>query len=237
MEGRAMARGRGAQVRNTGPSQGTLAPLTAIRKRAQKVSNLWIFDSPKNARRLTVSGDVGFMHLILLEGDISLAGYDLIDDPFKIESHDTNGYVRLRYHGGRETWITVGRQRVRTANAKNVLEVDDTLQTKAAEAGVTLQRRSELELAGKEVFLDNWLTLCAMMTRARLYPSYLESERLLAHMAARETTIVSDLLAIPGVDRGIMLAVIARGLQNGWLATDLEQRLFGLHTKVKRVRP
>ena len=54
-------------------------PLSAIRKRSTKVSNLWIFESPKNDRRLTISGDVPFMHVVLLESDVEVIGYEFVD--------------------------------------------------------------------------------------------------------------------------------------------------------------
>lgn len=216
--------------------QEDVTPLSAIRNRGAKVSNLWIFDSPKNNRRLTISGDVPFMHLVLLEGDTSVAGYDLVDDPFNITSNSQTGYVRVRGRDGGEHWLVIGRSGSKRAAEADYAAVPELLREKAEAAGVKVHRRSELELAGKDILLDNWLTLCAIMTRARSYPSYLETERFLAMLARHVSLRVSDVLAMPGVDPAIMLAVVAKALQKGKVQTDLSRHLFGMHSQLVQVR-
>ena len=211
-------------------------PLSAIRKRKQKVSNLWIFDSPKNNRRLTVSGDVPFMHLVLLEGDITVARYDLIDDPFNVSSDSAAGYVRVRRGDGGEHWLVIGRQGRNSPTNENRAAISQTLQEKADAAGIKVLVLNELELAGKDVLVDNWLTLCAIMNRAKAYPSYLETEQFLALFARHGTLRVHDILGIEGVDPAIMLAVIAKALQDGLIQTELSCRLFGLQSQLDRVQ-
>lgn len=230
-----MLRGISSATHACGTGQSTVAPLTAIRKRAQKVSNLWIFDSPKNNRRLTVSGDVAFLHLVLLESDCDVLGYDLIDDPFRITSNSQHGYVRLRLKDGSQAWLTFGRQRTRDSASDDPASRDSTLQVKANDAGATLIHRTDLDLAGREVFIDNWLMLCAVMTRARLHPCHVETERFLSCFARQEAPTVSSMLAIPEVDPGVMLAVIAKALQSGRYGADLDRRLFGTSTQIRRV--
>lgn len=231
-----MARGLSNHV----PRQTSVAsdptPLSAIRKRKQKVSNLWIFESPKNNRRLTVSGDVPFMHLVLLEGDIAVAGYDLVDDPFKVSSSSDSGYVRVRLHDGNQYWLLIGRQGRKNTGKADRPPIPDQLQEKAASAGVQVHRRTELELIGKEILVDNWLTLCAIMTRARSCPSYLETQQLLAALSRHESLRVCDVLALANVDPAIMLFVVAKALQSGAVQTELSRRLFGMHSQLKRVR-
>lgn len=219
-----------------GRGQEEVTPLSAIRKRASKVSNLWIFDSPKNSKRLTVSGDVPFMHLVLLEGDSSIVGYDLVDDPFNVSSDSQTGYVRVRNRDGSEHWLVIRRNGRKRVSASAYACVPEALSEKAQAAGVEVHRRSELELVGKDILLDNWLTLCAIMTRARSYPFYLETERFLAALARHGSLQVSDVLAIPGVDPAIMLAVVAKALQDGRVQTDLARTLFGMHSQLVRVR-
>lgn len=221
---------------NRGHGQEEVTPLSAIRKRASKVSNLWIFDSPKNSVRLTVSGDVPFMHLVLLEGDTDVAGYDLIDDPFNVTSDSQAGYVRVRNRDGSEHWLVITRYGRKRAAGSGYASVPEALSEKAQAAGVEVHRRSELELVGKDILLDNWLTLCAIMTRARSYPSYLETERFLAALSRHASLRVSDALAMPGVDPAIMLAVVAKALQAGRVHTDLARTLFGMHSQLVRVR-
>jgi len=221
---------------NRGYGQEDVTPLSAIRKRASKVSNLWIFDSPKNNRRLTVSGDVPFMHLVLLEGDITVAGYDLVDDPFKVTSDSRAGYVRVRNRDGGEHWLVIGRQGRKRTSASDDAAMPQELQEKARAAGVTVHRRSELELVGKDILLDNWLVLCAIMTRARSYPSYVETERFLAALTRHGSLRVADVLATPDVDPAIMLAVVAKALQDARVHTDLNRHYFGMNSQLTRVR-
>lgn len=230
-----MVRGISSATHACGTGQSTVAPLTAIRKRAQKVSNLWIFDSPKNNRRLTISGDVAFLHLVLLEGDSNVLGYDLIDDPFRITSNSQHGYVRLLLKDGSQAWLTFGRRRTRESASDDPGPRDSTLQVKANDAGATLIHRTDLELAGREIFIDNWLTLCAVMTRARPHPCHLETEGFLSCFARHDAPSVSSMLAIPEVDPGVMLAVIAKALQSGLYGGDLERSLFGTSTQIRRV--
>ena len=221
---------------NCGHDHDDVTPLSAIRNRGAKVSNLWIFDSPKNNRRLTISGDVPFMHLVLLEGDTSVTGYDLVDDPFNITSDNKTGYVRVRERNAGEHWLVIGRSANKGAGKDDYAAVSEALRDKAQAAGVEVHRRSELELAGKDVLLDNWLTLCAIMTRARSYPSYLETERFLAALSRHGSLRVCDVLSMPGVDPAIMLAVVAKALQNARVQTDLSRHLFGMHSQLVQVR-
>ncbi|RYE72860.1 MAG: hypothetical protein EOO81_02260 [Oxalobacteraceae bacterium] len=211
-------------------------PLSAIRKRKQKVSNLWILESPKNNRRLTISGDVPFMHLVLLEGDIAVDGYDLIDDPFNVTSTSDSGYVRVRLRDGLQHWLLIGRHGRKKPGKADKPAISETLREKAAATGVEVYRRTELELIGQEILLDNWLTLCAIMTRARSCPSYLETQLLLAALDRHESLRVSDVLGLGNADPAIMLAVVAKALQSGIIQTELAKRLFGVHSQLKRVR-
>jgi len=224
------------RVSSSAHARETLTPLSAIRKRAAKVSNLWIFDSPKNNRRLTVSGDVPFMHLMLLEGDTGVAGYELVDDPFKVASNSDAGYVRVRSRDGAEHWIVIARSGRSSSGKERDPSIPEGLREKALSAGVEVHVRSELELLGKEVFLDNWLMLCAIMTRVKAYPTYRETELFLALMSRHGALRVQDVLADARADRSIMLAVVARALQEGTVHTDLTRRLFGTHSQLDRVR-
>lgn len=211
-------------------------PLSAIRKRKQKVSNLWIFESPKNNRRLTISGDVPFMHLVLLEGDTAVAGYDLIDDPFNVSSSSEGGYVRVRLRDGGQHWLLIGRHDRKKPGKADQPAIPDQVHEKAAVAGIQVYRRTELELIGQEILVDNWLTLCAIMTRSSACPSYLETELLLAALDRHESLRVCDVMGLGNADPAIMLAVVAKALQSGIVQTELSKRLFGMHSQLKRVR-
>lgn len=175
-----------------------IAPLTAIRQRGSKVSNLWIFQSPKNNRRFTVATDVAFMHLILLEGDTSVVGYEVVGDPFLLSpgASDPNnaGYVRVRRAASGDLWLLLRRAHKGDragAKVRNHLELGE----RAKAAGASLEVRTELDLIGKEVLVDNWLTLCALITRAHAWPSHHEPSILSSYLSLHGSVRVSTLLA------------------------------------------
>ena len=183
--------------------------------------------TPVSERRLTVSGDVPFMHLVLLEGDTAVAGYDLVDDPFSISSSGDNGYVRVRLRDGGRYWLLIGRgTRTKPGRAEKAV-IPEELEEQAAAAGVQVYRRTEVELIGQEILFDNWLTLCAIMTRARSCPSYLETQLLLAALDRHDSLRVCDVLGLGKADPAVVLEVVAKALQNGIVQTDLSRRLFG----------
>jgi len=130
----------------------------------------------------------------------------------------------------------VGRHGGKAAGKAAGAAIPEEIHQKAASAGVQVHRRSELDLSGKEVLFDNWLTLCAIMTRARSYPAYRETEQLLAVLDRHDELRVSDVLALPEVDPAIMLAVVAKALQIGSVQTELTRHRFGVHSQLKRVR-
>jgi hypothetical protein len=176
------------------------------------------------------------MHLVLLEGDIAVAGYDLIDDPFNVSSTADSGYVRVRLRDGRQYWLLIGRHGRKKPGKADKPAIPEQVHDKAAAAGVQVYRRTELELIGQEILFDNWLTLCAIMTRARSCPSYLETQLLLAALDRHESLWVSDVLSLGNADPAIMQAVVAKALQSGIVQTELAKRMFGIHSQLKRVR-
>lgn len=75
----------------------------------RKLFNPWIFESPKNARRLTIDGDLNFMLCVLLEGDVSVTGYKVLNGSDKglVESTAANIFPDLiveRSSGPAEWW-------------------------------------------------------------------------------------------------------------------------------------
>jgi len=173
------------------------------------------------------------MHLVLLEGDTAVAGYDLVDDPFKVTSSSDGGYVRVRSRDGSQHWLLIGRSARKKSDQPAISE---QVYEKAAASRVQVYRRTELELIGQEILVDNWLTLCAIMTRARSCPSYLETELLLAALGRHEYLRVCDVIGLGNAAPAIMLAVVAKALQSGIVQSELSKRLFGMHSQLKRVR-
>lgn len=214
--------------------------LAALRKRGSRVANLWIFDSPKTGVRLKIAGDVPFMHVVLLEGDIDVATYRFVGDPFNLEGTTTDaalpGHVLIKYGDGRSEWGLFARSSG-TRKATTVAPKADVLVKAAAAAGATFRVRTELGLRGQEVRFDNWLTLCAIINRARGHSCHREASILSQYLRGGATCNVGELISVAGVDPALMLAVVAKALQNGRISTNLSNRLFDCKSALTGAQP
>lgn len=214
------------------------SPITAIRRRASKVANLWIFESPKNERRLTVVGDVPFMHLILLEGTPDVLRYHFVGDPFGVmgagREASLPGYVRVENADSPDTWLRIKRSGARTGRASVPDDAGEILRAGASAVGAKYAEYTGDDLRGRETEFENWLILCACITRAKGHPDYTERAAFIETLQTNRTVSVRTLLAASDIDPAIMLAVIASSLQQGVAITDLQGRLFGLDSEIQR---
>lgn len=147
--------------------QGRVSPgtLYTVRHR-NKFANVWFFESPKNQQRYTIIGDVPFMHTVLLEGDVDVTGYRLVDDPFSINTPPgtsrRDGYLEVSRRDGTRARYTF------SLNAYNAhLRVIESEQIPAGVELCGLTLLTSKELKSKEILFDNWLLLCGAINRAR----------------------------------------------------------------------
>lgn len=214
------------------------SPRTAIRLRASKVANLWIFDSPKNDCRLTVVGDVPFMHLMLLEGRPQVLRYQLVGDPFDVMGATRDallpGFVRVESVDKPDMWLRIRRSGAREGSAGAATQAGEAVRDAALAAGATYAEYTEIDLRGREIEFENWLILCACMTRAKGHPDYIERAIFAETLQANRTVSARTLLAASDVDPAIMLAVIATSLQQGLAITELQRCVFGLDSLIQR---
>lgn len=214
--------------------------LAALRKRGSRVANLWIFDSPKTGVRLKIAGDVPFMHVVLLEGDVDVAAYRFVGDPFNLEGQKTDpafpGHVLLTHRDGACEWGLFARSQG-TNKSSPVPPKADALAKAAAAAGATFRVRTELDLRGQAVRFDNWLTLCAIINRARGHSCHREASILSQYLRGGATCNVGELISVAGVDPALMLAVVAKALQSGRISTNLSNRLFDCKSVLTGAQP
>lgn len=213
---------------NTGQS-----PRSRIGRRGRTQANLWIFDSPKNEKRLTISGDLNFMLCVLLEGDSSVVGYKNEPGPYSIvlDGQPTNIVpdLEVQYQRGNVEWWEI--RRSPTQHQKRDPPATQ-LARAAAAAGMGYSQRTEKDIAGKAVVFDNWLLLCAAITRARHFSAHREAS-LLRRTLEHSPTSVRELLNDPTVDPALMIATIARFLQTGRASAELETQFFCEDTILK----
>lgn len=205
----------------------------ALKQRRNHKSNIWFFDSPKNNRRFVITGDVAFMHFVLLEGDTTVERYDPSPEPVYAsidgEVRKTELDAHIYFKDGSVQWCEFKRHGDAGPSRKGRSRPQLSAQAQAAAAaGVPYCVRSDLDLQGKEILFDNWLTLCASLTRCRNQPLYKENDIFAQRLRLHREIRFGTLLEVPGIDPAYMLAVTASSLQRGIVETDLERSLFGL---------
>jgi hypothetical protein len=205
----------------------------AIRKRKKAVANIWFFDSPKNEKRQIISGDLAFMTFVLLEGDQSVRSYDPRPGPVSISYEgvtkevSAGGYVY--YKDGGTEWLDFQYRN----NPKKLSDESRLLGPLAAkERGMQYQLRTKNDVRNKAVLFDNWLNLCAGISRCRSVLLFKELDFILDATNETQTTVGKLLEA--GMDRACMFAAIGISLQRGSVCTDLERVLLGNDSVLKR---
>jgi hypothetical protein len=212
-------------------SRSTHSAIDAIRARKGHLSNIWIFESPKNACRFVIKGDVAFMATVLLEGNFNVARYVIEPPPVYAaidgETRQTQLDATVLFADGHEEWWEFKRSDDAGPHREGRSRSQLSAQAQAAQAaGIRYRVVTEEDLLHKAILFDNWLTLCAAITRARGQPMYREVETLHRLLALHSTIALHALIHAIDVDPAIMLAVVAKALQQGTLLCDLESRLL-----------
>ncbi|WP_211441223.1 hypothetical protein [Collimonas humicola] len=202
-----------------------------LKRRRQHRSNIWFFESPKNNERLAITSDLAFMHLVLLEGDTSVARYVLTRPEDKVCEQPAVTIYRL--NGGMEWWSFRRAGRPRQAGG---IGCDAALALAASAAGASYIVKTERDLVGKELLFDNWLHLCAAITRCRSESLVRELSIVTDGLRSQRELVVGNLTSISGIDVACMLAVIAQAIRIGQVHTDLTNRLFGSSSILSRSR-
>jgi len=198
-----------------------------IAERGSKAFNLWIFDSPKNAQRLYIAGDLCFYFCVLLEGDLSVSRYQVRSEPYelKIEGRQISvgPDIEVFRVGGKKEWwdLTTSKSSKSRAEA-----LKDHMLAAAAISDAEYVRKTEKDLIGKNVAYDNWLLLTSAINRARDYPNYMEAKAIRKYMERNGNATLNKLLQEEGIDPALMIAAVASLLQSGKLSANLEQKLF-----------
>lgn len=212
--------------------------MPALKSRKSTQSNIWIFESPKNDQRFIVEGDVAFMHLILLEGDLSVVSYDPTAVLACASNHAaqprTSSHAVVYFTDEHREWWEFKRSNQKNPHKGSRAARQAEAMAYAAAAGIPYRVLTELDLRNKEVLFDNWLLLCAVMNRARHRPMFSEADILHHRLAAHSSITISSLLQEAGIDPALMLAVVAKSLQQGIVQTELDREFFGPNSMISR---
>lgn len=218
-----------------------MTPMHAVREQRNPMANVWIFESPKNKMRLTIVGDVPFMHLVLLEGRPDVLHYSFRDDPFNLapmpDSSGRQGYVEVAFTNGNVEWYFFSDPDGPGTEHKGKHDGIHALTVAAGERGATVSLLSHRELLENVLLFENWLTLCANITRARGVAAHRENRLLRTSFEQSPRQRVNDLLLLPGTDPALMQSCIALALQDGFLTTELKRKYFCRNSILTRSMP
>lgn len=215
--------------------------FSAVRQDRDPQSNIWFFDSPKNNKRLTISTDLAFLHAVRLEGNLQVSGYEISPSPFVVQDGTASHLIELgatvQMRDGAIEWWDFQRLKRQSATRNQTPGRSSEKDRAAATRGAVYVIKTDADLEGEELAIDNWLLLCAAITRCRGHFLARETEVLMNLFARRETITLNDLLAIEGIDMAYMLAAVAIALQRGIASTELSRQLLDLRSVIKQGPP
>ncbi|PIL42047.1 hypothetical protein CR105_26345 [Massilia eurypsychrophila] len=212
-----------------------VAVFPVLKRQRQHQSNIWFFDSPKNNERLTIATDLAFMHLVLLEGDTSVLKYVPVSSAevahFESREHQPKVGAQVYRSDGTTEWWNFKRLQLASGRPKRDQVIGDPdIESAARASGASYHVKTDQDLADKEILFDNWLTLCAAITRCRTVFLGREADIFAQRMALQRAVTLENLLTIPGIDVACMLAVVARALQREAIRANLKAQIFGRAT-------
>lgn len=194
----------------------------AIKDRARAPANIWHFESPKNKRRLVVSGDLTFGFLILAEGDVEVEGYSMNTKEIKWISGGEEFVhipaVEVRYRDGRyEWWNFIDTRSSDRSSRREMAQAE----VECGEQSGIYRYRTDKEFTRERVKFDNWLHLCAMINRCKHL--FMEDEIRIVMQTLRSPGrhTLGSVTQIPCLDGARLLAAIAIALQKNIIVADL----------------
>lgn len=211
-----------------------LPAMRYVRGDRQTVSNLWLFHSPKNNLRYAIQTDRDFAHFVLLEGNVDVVRYSpyplqpVLEIPKAKFEFSPSAKVYLR-DGSSEWWFfrepsTAPNGRQRGASLGTVHSDGDRIQCFGRE-----------DFKGRELEFDNWLILCAAITRNAQYSKHNEMAQLARLAQSKKSFQLRESMEMSGVDPSLMLSAVAALLQKGHLRAELKRSLFTLTSKMSWV--
>lgn len=206
--------------------------FSAVKQRQKHQSNIWFFDSPKIKRRFVVTGDVAFIHIVLLEGDVSVRAYEPDPPPVYAtvdgETRQTKLDAHIYFKDGRVEWWEFKRFQDAGPSRSGRSKPQLSAQAQAASAaGFSYQVKTDLDFKQREILFDNWLNLCACITRCRAQPIYREMDYLYERLKQQKSLRFGSLFDNKTIDIAHMHAAVASALQEGVIKTELRTAFFG----------
>lgn len=228
-------------MKASNPSRRTADQLThrtavfpLLKQRRQHQSNIWFFESPKNCERIAIHSDLAFMHLVLLEGDPAVVRYQVEQLNSHAAQETPNGDERaaatVYMRDGAVQWWDFQREQQSVRRRGAFTQDCSSGATKAAAAiaaGAAYHVKTDQDLMGKEILFDNWLTLCALMSRCRNQFLGRETGVMLNALATGQSLRLGYLADLPGIDPALMHGAVAHAMQSGVIFSNLATQMLG----------
>jgi len=209
----------------------------AVSEPSRGLSNIWIAESNKGAGRFSVSTDVAYAQLVLLEGDPYVRTYEVYPDfPLKEFSVSMGSLAPLALVcsvDGDQSYIQVADDNVRLLNA-----IREYHSLTAQKKGFPKYKLNSPDaIWEKKILMDNWIFLSSAITRTKRYSMHREMRTAREMLFPAQTLhTVQDLLSLPNTDPAIMLGAIAILLQRGAITANLDSKVFGAATRLEVTR-
>ncbi|MYM96198.1 hypothetical protein [Duganella vulcania] len=200
------------RVRAFESAEGATPSPLSVRKLVGKKVDLWYMRSPKNGCRFVLSGEPLYLLAITLEADLQVRSYspcgttdnavtaDKVEPQLSSQSVDgvITNYYTVRLRGSK----------ARRSKFENVAEKD----------GIRIV--TDEWLSEQRILIDNWIFLCAAMNRVWRLHLFGEVDVLTAAVSKTRSCSLGELLALPQIDKGKMLGLVASMLQKGTASFD-----------------
>lgn len=217
--------------RSFGARRSTL--LKASAQRRHRLYNIWYQYSSRLRCDVVLPSDAHFDHFCCLEGDESIAGYQLNPTPLTFAGGDQldefkfDAQVTLRE--GRPQLHEIGRDE----NHLRALPRSQRKSEAAEAAGFDYVAVTPAYLADHAQLVANWRRALAFLAACRdlaLDPACNELAMLFRRNA--QATIEEALAASKPELQSVYVAALLRSLQEGWLHSDLHLKPLCLETRV-----
>lgn len=192
----------------------------SVRELAGSKADIYYFQSPKNHCRFVFCNQLVFYLAILLEAELNVTSY-LPTDPDDLAPGSKSCLSAIRYNGEPLSYFACYEHDARTIAVVDSLSDLGEPQADGLHKIVTAQF-----IRDQHVQIENWLTLCASMNRAKDCSCVDESEFIYRELHRSGRTNVETLINGAGIDEARMLAAIGRGLQSGTLICDTATEPF-----------
>ncbi|WP_265923354.1 hypothetical protein [Cupriavidus nantongensis] len=201
-----------------------IQPKRFVESPYRRLSNVYIFESPKNNQRFAAFGIVCFAHLLLAEGRPDIVWYQPSEPPIMKDGSGFRQTVLIKFNDQHcENWYFTHKSQSTSPKEEG-----------GNDPVVVLKTEDQIRKAG--LLPQNWLLLCAAQNRARGLAYGRELTALFRLLDEYAQIEVQQALEAPNIDPGVMLAVIARQLAKGVLRTELVVSPFSRLSILARVK-